>query len=126
MTATRQMFRCESQGVVTYSDRACSENADRIAVAIEQSNSAAEEKATQPPHVKVAAKKVVQQSSIAEEQVRHKQRCQELAAALDAVAKKIWNDDSAGSRRSRANNRADHLHDQQQKLERERRDEKCH
>ena len=119
--AVRRIFRCESQGRVTYSDTACATAPDKTAVAAEQLNTYA---AIDPPqkvgnaaNVKRPATRPARDDSIATEQLRAKQRCQRLADRLATIEVKMRTGYTAPQ--------GERLREQRRQLEQQRRTEKC-
>jgi hypothetical protein len=120
--ADPQIFRCESQGRVTYSDIACADAVDKMEVATTSLNSySADEPPKRSAHIATAKPVAHRSGSIAEEQLRHKERCKDLAEQLDSISAKLWADDPGRKHQAHI----DRLHEQQKKLERQRSAEKC-
>ncbi len=147
--ADHPIFRCESQGHVTYSDVVCATAADKTEVAAESLNlysvndstlndsmlnestrKASHAISSRATNAKSTAVRRANGTSIAEDQMRHKQRCKDFADQLDMIAEKIWAGPPGGKHAARANRLADRLADRllvrQRKLEQQRHDEKCH
>jgi hypothetical protein len=120
---SRRIYRCESDGKITYSDVACTGKPEAVEVDTRLNTFTAED----PPRIetKGTSKQFAgprASDSIAEEQARHKLKCNDIANRIDVITRQLWSD---GSLRSRSN-RAEKLRAQQAKLESERRTYKCH
>lgn len=120
--ADRPIFRCESEGRVTYSDTACADAPTKTEVDARSLNVYLADPSAQ--HRKTAKPAVHRGESIAETQIRHKERCKDLANQIEAIETKLRSDNSLrnGSRSSRN----DALEEKQRKLEKDRKTEKCH
>jgi hypothetical protein len=117
--ADRPIFRCESGGKVTYSDSACPDAADQSEVETGPINIYT---ADQPTPHRTDAKHVVHRGeSIAETQIRHKERCKDLADQLEGIQTKMRSSEPRGK-----GDRNKKLLERQLKLEKERKAEKCH
>lgn len=143
--AEQRVFRCESQGKVTYSDIPCAIGAEEVEVGkglnsftandvALQTRSTTEPKQPKSKHASSkqansrqansnrAGPRAGRSGSIAEEQARHRQQCKDFQERIDAISKKLWSDNSLRKRSSRS----EQLRDRQSKLEEQRRIAKCH
>jgi hypothetical protein len=117
--ADQTVYRCEANGQVTYSDTKCSNSVDKTKVDTTLPNSFSSDDA--PAHSAKKETKRKTSTSIAEEQIHHKERCKDLAEKLDEISTK----EATADLGRRYQSRLDRLHDQQRKLEKQRAAEKC-
>lgn len=120
-----RIFRCESGGKVTYSDRGCGENAEQAEIEPGPLNSFSPESsaksrasadATSAASKKAAPRKA-RDGSIAIEQQRAQQKCQRLADRLTTIEVKL--------RRGYTVDQGERLREQRRQIEQQRRTERC-
>ena len=114
-TAEKQIFRCESEGRITYSDTACGNVATKEAIEVGPLNSFTATTVTRPS--KRQSPPTAKSSSIAEAQQRAKERCAKLDVRLDAIQTKL--------RRGYSVEEGNRLRDQRRQIEAQKRAQKC-
>lgn len=124
---SRHLFRCELRGLVTYSDTACDAEPTKVEINVDRLNTY---DATElPRNVAYKSQSITKiepreapSASIAEEQMKHKQRCKEIADRLDAVTEQMRRSDSGRGGAERTNR----LREREREIEGQKRAEKCH
>lgn len=123
----RHLYRCELQGTLTYSDTACDAEPDKVEINVDRLNTY---DATElPRNVAYKSQSITRieprespSASIAEEQMKHKQRCKEIVSRLDAVTEQMRRGDSGRGGPDRINR----LREREREVEEQKRAEKCH
>jgi hypothetical protein len=118
--AADRIFRCESEGKVTFSDRGCAESDGQTEVQPGRLNSFDTEPASKKPaaaRVSDVPNRKPRDSSIALEQQRAQQKCQRLADRLTAIEVKM--------RRGYSIEEGERLREQRRQIEQQRRTERC-